>query len=230
MAELSLAPVGVTDAGAFLARLVRLDHAALVRLRRAGDDRVALWGRLPWSVLVTRTVAGSVSEDATVAGRALLDGLAAGRTALPRRLDAQWRWGLPAQDGGRVVESLPAARLRELGAAAGRALRAAVAGGVGGVPVGERAVRDALLDHVAVVVQATSVNNLITERIDIPQRLVQAVVRMGFLRATENRDEPPVRVLVAGKFVGLAGEYGVAWYRSGPAVGVRSISRTAVPG
>lgn len=223
MAELSLSPAGAADAGAFLARLVRLDAAALVRLRRAADDRVALWGRLPWSVLVTRTVAGSVPEDATVAARTLLDGLAAGRAALPPRLDASWRWGLPAQSGSRVVEAMPAARVRELAAAAGRALRAAAAGGVAGVAVGERAVRDALLDHVAIVVQPTDVNKVITERIDIPQRLVQAVVRMGFLRTTGDADEPPVRVLVAGKFVGLAAEYGVAWHRPGSGLDVRAI-------
>lgn len=223
MAELSLSRAGAADAAAFLARLVRLDAAALVRLRGDGDDRVALWGWLPWSVLVTRTVAGSFSGDATVAARALLDGLAEGRSALPSRLDAQWRWGLPAQGGSRVVEELPAVRLRELAVAAGRTLRAAAAGGMGGVPVGERAVRDALLDHVAIVVQIDPVNKLMMERIHIPQRLVQAVVRMGFLPATGEGDEPPVRVLAAGKFVGLAAEYGVAWHRPRSGLDVRAI-------
>ena len=43
------------DVGAFLARLVRLDPAALVRVR-AGDagEHTALWGRVPWDVLVSR--------------------------------------------------------------------------------------------------------------------------------------------------------------------------------
>ncbi|HEY7272796.1 MAG TPA: hypothetical protein VH502_08685, partial [Actinoplanes sp.] len=55
--------VGVADAGAFLARLTRLDPAALVRLRAAGA-RTALWARLPWNVLVTREVAndGGVAQ------------------------------------------------------------------------------------------------------------------------------------------------------------------------
>lgn len=223
MAELTLSPPGVADAGAFLARLVRLDTGALVRLRAAGDDRLALWSRLPWSVLVTRTVAGSVSEDATVAARALLGELAAGRSGLPPRLDAKWRWGLPPDGASRVVETLPAARVRDLGAAAGRALRAAATDGIGGIPVGERAVRDALLDHVAIVVQCEAVKNVIPERIDIPQRLVQAVLRMGFLRSADDGEERPVRVLVVGKFVGLAGEYGVAWYRPGTGLGLRPI-------
>ncbi|MER6593311.1 hypothetical protein ABT214_15950, partial [Micromonospora purpureochromogenes] len=50
---------GVADAGAFLARLVRFDPATVVRLRPvAGAGRTALWARLPWDVLVVRTVAG----------------------------------------------------------------------------------------------------------------------------------------------------------------------------
>ena len=41
------------DAGAFLARVVRLEDDALVRLRRAGPG-VELWSWLPLDVLVTR--------------------------------------------------------------------------------------------------------------------------------------------------------------------------------
>lgn len=61
---------GVPDAGAFLARLVRLDPAAPVRLKTSGG-RVALWARLPWDVLVTREVAGHGPDDVTVSAREL---------------------------------------------------------------------------------------------------------------------------------------------------------------
>ncbi|MEV1145759.1 hypothetical protein AB0I76_19075, partial [Micromonospora sp. NPDC049799] len=88
--------VGVADAGAFLARLVRLDRAAVVRLRPgATPGRTALWARLPWGVLVVRTVAGEGPGDATVAAGDLLAELAAGGPGLPPRHDAQWRWPLP---------------------------------------------------------------------------------------------------------------------------------------
>lgn len=222
---MTLLPAGTADAGAFLARLVRLDPGALVRLRRSGGDRVALWARLPFDALVTRTVAGSVSvPDVTVAAGALLAGLARRSEILPPRLDAQWRWPLPAEGGGQVVEVLPAARLRDLGAAAERTARAA--GAVrGGTRSAERAVRDALLDHVAIVVRPT-VNNHTSDRIEIPQRLVQALIRMSFLRVDRDAEESPVRVVTAGVFVGLAAEYGVSWYSESRRMDVLTINRT----
>ncbi len=75
-----------------------------------------------------------------------------------------------------MVESLPATELARVAAAASETLRTAAEKGVGGRAVGERVVRDALLDHVAIVVTAAD-----GERVEVPQRLVQAVVRMGFL-------------------------------------------------
>ena len=132
---------GVADAGAFLARLTRLDAAAPVRLRRSGT-RTALWARLPWEVLVTREVAGAGPADVTVSAAELLSRLADGDPALPPRRDAQWRWPLPPA-GPTAVESVTAGELSRLAAAAAGPLREAVAaaGGRpgGGAPGGGRA-------------------------------------------------------------------------------------------
>ena len=121
------------DVEAFLGRLVRLDPVALVRVRQAAD-RSTLWGHVPWNVLVSRTVAGSVGADGDMVVRAR-DWLAGGGdaaavTGLLRR-DAEWRLALPPDERA-VVEAIPAAELRSLGAAAADTLRAAEAGGVGG--------------------------------------------------------------------------------------------------
>jgi hypothetical protein len=255
--------VAVADAGAFLARLVRFEPGALVRLRAAEvPGAVRLWGRLPWDVLVTRAVAGDSPGDVTVEARALLAALTAGSPALPPRRDERWHWALPP-GGGVVVESVPAAQVRVLGAAAAQAVRSAAARGVGGRAVGERAIRDALLDHVAIVasMDAAATGSAGTEgagtegagtdaadaspletgevpargdksslqRVPVSQRLVQAVVRMGFLRPNSSDDETPVRVLISGGYVGLAAEYGVAWHRriSGPSM--YAIVRTDEP-
>lgn len=220
MAGLTLTRSGAADAGAFLARLRRLDPAALVRIRPDGPGRLALWARLPWEVLVTRVVAGSSTADAAVSAGALLAVLRAGDVPLPPRLDARWRWALPA-GGGRTVEVLPAAQVRRLGLAAERAVRAAAAGGVAGRAVGERAVRDALLDHEAIVVESMSGSTL--DRIAVPQRLVQAVLRMGFLGSRDDSPQSSVRVLAVGRFVGLAAEYGIAWYQKSAGLVVRAI-------
>lgn len=195
--------VGVADAGAFLARLTRLDRNVPVRLRSAGE-RVALWARLPWGVLVTRVVAGPGPGDATVSAAELLAVLAAGGEDLPARRDADWRWPLPPA-GATAVEALAAAELGRLAAAAAGTLREVTEGGLAGRAVGQRAVRDALLDHVALIVTPSS-----GDPVAVPQRLVQAISRMGFL-GPSGVEGPEARVCVAGRWVGLSAPYGVAW-------------------
>ncbi|MEU8262334.1 hypothetical protein AB0C02_17090 [Micromonospora sp. NPDC048999] len=195
---------GVTDAGAFLARLVRLDPATLVRLRPVpGAGRTALWARLPWDVLVVRTVTGTAPGDVTIAAGELLAELAAGGAALPRRRDDGWRWALPPV-ASRAVETLPAEDVRRIAAAAAGTLREAAVHGVAGRAVGQRVLRDALLDHVAVVVTPDDVPDA---PVEVPQRLIQGLVRMGFLGVGD------VQVRVAGRWVGLVGPYGAAWSR-----------------
>src|SRR5262249_5459980 len=128
-----------------------------------------------------------------------------------RRRDEAWRWPLPPARS-RVVERVPATAITAVAAAASRTLRAAVAAGVGGRRLGERVVRDALLDHVAVV--ATGKDG---ERVEVPQRLVQALVRMGFVRHIDDRvtqGEGSVTVRSATGWVGLDASYGSAWYRA----------------
>ncbi|GHJ14366.1 hypothetical protein [Micromonospora sp. AKA38] len=198
---------GVADAGAFLARLVRLDPAVLVRLRPVpGAGRTALWARLPWGVLVVRTVPGDAPGDVTVAAADLLAELSAGGAGLPRRRDDGWRWPLPPPVS-RPVELLPGAELRRIADAAAGTLREAATHGVAGRAVGQRVLRDALLDHVAVVVTPDGEPGA---PVEVSQRLVQGVVRLGFL-GTGAGD---VQVRVAGHWVGLVGPYGAAWSRT----------------
>jgi hypothetical protein len=194
---------GVADAGAFLARLTRLDRTVLVRLRSAGEH-TALWAPLPWGVLVTRKVAGAGPGDATVPAADLLGALAGASPELPVRRDADWRWPLPPARST-VVEVVAAAELSRLAEAAAGTLREVTAGGLAGRVVGQRAVRDALLDHVALVVTRDE-----GEPVEVSQRLVQAVSRMGFLGPAD-QDGPATRVCVAGRWVGLSAPYGVAW-------------------
>ncbi len=196
--------LGVADAGAFVARLLRVDRSAVVRLRSAGD-RTALWARLPWEVLVTRSVAGPGPGDATVAAGELLAALSTGAPALPVRRDADWRWPLPPAEV-EVCETVSAGELTALAAAAAQTVREAAAVGVAGRPVAQRALRDALLDHVALTVTRPAGTS-----VEVPQRLVQAVARMGFVGADV---DAPVRVCVAGTWTGVSAPYGVAWLRT----------------
>ncbi len=200
MAELS------PDVGAFLARLVRLDPAALVRVRADRPGHFDLWAALPWRVLVARTVpgavlAGATATDVTVRAAEWLARGDGDLSAVPVR-DAAWRGALPPS-AGTIRESIPTAEVRRVATAAEATLRDVASGALGDRAVGQRAVRDALLDHVPIVVDDGG------ERIEVSQRLVQAVTRMGFL----GNDSDPVRIRTISSWVGVSAAYGVAWGR-----------------
>jgi hypothetical protein len=205
----SLTPSGVApDIGAFLERLTRLDRQALVRVRSVGSGRIALWGRVPWGVLVTRTAERSALVDApetfdiTVRGAAWLSSAPSSPFELPR-MDASWGTPIPAS-AGKIRETIDNSVVREIAAAAATTLRAVGAGALGERAIGERAIRDALLDHVPIVVESDG------EPIEISQRLIQAVVRMGFLSS----DAGAVRIQTVASWVGISAAYGVAWRRA----------------
>jgi hypothetical protein len=109
------------DLGAFVARAVRLDGQAAVRLRnRAGaaGDLVEAWVATPFDTLVTRTVAGRAEPaDVTLAGTELLAGLTVMRGDRvdpgPAR-DILWRSALPPTEGWQPVDTLPAPVVSDL--------------------------------------------------------------------------------------------------------------------
>jgi hypothetical protein len=203
------------DAGAFLIRLVRLDRGAVVRLRPAGDA-TEVWAMLPFDVLATRRLRWRMPSDVTVSAADLLAALETGSApedldGLHRR-DTEWRWALPPGRGAEI-ERIPAVELIRVAAAASRTLRQAVTEGVGGRAVGERMLRDALLDHVAITVDGSG-----GERLDIPVRVVQGVVRMGFLGQVASGSkvtvgEDFVTVRLATGWTGVDASYGSVWYR-----------------
>ena len=156
------------DVGEFLTRLTRLDAAALVRIRRGSAGAgVTLWATVPWDVLVTRTVDGFelpliLGDDVTVSAAAWLRAGGDGLGALERR-DSAWRVGTPPL-AGVVVETMPTRVVRRVSTAAAETWRETARSGLDGRAVGERAVRDALLDHVPITVtvddpRATSVES-----------------------------------------------------------------------
>ena len=123
MAELFIPdPVERDDLGVFVARAVRLDTAALVRLR-SGSAHVHAWVDTPFDALVTRSVRGAVHPaDLTVRGTDLLSAVAVSADTVvdPGGLqDIHWRCALPPERGWREVDQVPAevlAGLAEQGA------------------------------------------------------------------------------------------------------------------
>lgn len=212
-----LAVEGHRDAGAFLVRLLRLDSGAVVRLRPARDlPRAEIWAMLPFGVLAVRALSVTVDTDVTVAAAALLASLEDPAAARPRRRDEAWRWPLPPS-GGQAVERVPAGEVDRVARAASRTLREASTQGLGGRAVGERVMRDALLDHIPIIVTGYH-----GDRVDVPQRMVQAIVRMGFLghasadpSGSVTFGDNLVTVRRASGWIGLDASYGSAWYRPG---------------
>jgi hypothetical protein len=187
----------------FLTRLIRFDPGALVRLRPAVSG-AQLWGALPWGVLAVVPVAEPVEADRTVSARDLLDGV-----ARPPARDSQWRFGLPPATAD-SVEVLPVSVVRRMAQSAAETLRTALESGVDGRAVGTRRLRDALLDHIAVTVTVDRPDSRYFGRVvAIPQRMVQALTRMGL--ADDPADD--IDVLLAGPWVGLATRSGAVWYR-----------------
>lgn len=118
MAELRIpGPTERDDLGAFVARAVRLDGSAMVRLR-GGGDRLDAWLETPFDALATRSVPGSVEPaDLTVSGSDLLAALAVVGGAVvdpgcPQ--DLQWRSALPPGEGWHEVDEVPADVLANL--------------------------------------------------------------------------------------------------------------------
>lgn len=116
MTELRLAdPAERENLAAFVARAVRLDGLASVRLRARGSAEAGVleaWAATPFDVLATRTVHATVHPaDVTVNGNELLAALTVARGEVvdpgPPQ-DLLWRSELPATGGWRPVDDLPA--------------------------------------------------------------------------------------------------------------------------
>jgi hypothetical protein len=95
-------------------RVVRLDPAAVVRLRSVGDE-VSLWAGTPFAVLVTCAAPGRVEPaDVTVMGSDLLAALSVVDTPEldpGTAVDDRWRGDLPGAVTWDVVGAIPAAEI-----------------------------------------------------------------------------------------------------------------------
>jgi hypothetical protein len=112
MAELFIPdPVERDDLSVFVARAVRLDSGALVRLR-SGIAHLHAWVDTPFDALVTRSVRGTVRPaDLTVKGTDLLSAAAVSADTVvdPGGVqDIFWRCALPPDQGWREVDQVPA--------------------------------------------------------------------------------------------------------------------------
>lgn len=182
------------DAGAFVARAVRMDPSALIRVRQHGD-MLNLWATTPFDTLATRSVTGTLSQsDATFHGANLLPGLAVSRNQIVDpgpSVDALWRTQLPGPAGWVIVDSVPALAFAELNEQGGATARDNVS------PAG--GTTTSLLDSEVMTVTGAGM------RVVIPMRCVFALAGMGFAPSTAGE---MVRVAATDAWLRIDAKFG----------------------
>lgn len=184
-----------------LRRAVTLDAKVLARLR-VGGELAAVFVRLPFDVLVSRSIAISATEetiDLSLSAQDVLgwfDGEHPG--PIPAR-DTEWRAGLPPSSGWRRIETIADEVIRGLVRSGALAVKDAAAreGVPGAQPRAE--VSDALLDSVVLSVAEDDGPG----RADLTLRSLSALTRMGFLR----RDST-AGIDLCGRWTRVAADYG----------------------
>lgn len=177
------------DLGSFVARVVRLDAAAAVRLRARGDT-VTAWAPTPFDVLATRTVHGRLDPaDLTAAAGVLLTALTVERAGtVDPGPGALWPGELPPEAGWTPVDTVPAAEIEAV-TERGLALARDHAG-----PMGPPA---SLLDQTVLTVSGAGM------QVKVPLRCLFALSGMGFVAGDD-----PVRVSATGTWLRLDATYG----------------------
>jgi hypothetical protein len=190
------------DLGAFVARSVRLDQQAVVRLRSRDGGLLEAWVSTPFDVLATRTVRGTERPaDVTVSGNELLAALAiVGGERLdpgPPR-DLLWRAALPPGSGWQLVDELPVRVVSEL-ADKGIEVARRNPGPRGSAPT-------SLLDQHVLTVSGSGMD------VKVPMRCLFALSGMGFL-ADDTASPETVRVTATDSWLRLDARYGAVLRR-----------------
>ncbi|MFV8050719.1 hypothetical protein [Mycobacterium sp. 48b] len=197
------------DLATFLDRALRLDDAAVVRLRErtggqgSGGTAVA-WVATGLEVLASRVVTGRVRpSDLSAGADALMTGLASaadGYVDPGFPMDSAWRGGLPPEDGFVHLDDIPARVMLDLAQQGGALAREH--GSAHGPPV-------SLLDQEVIAVSAGD------HSVGVPMRCVFALTAMGFLPQTgsEVSEQEIVRVRAHPSWLRIDARFGSVYRR-----------------
>ncbi len=194
-------PADRESLGAFVARAVRLDGQAMVRLRRRNEKVVEAWATTPFDVLVTRAVEGEVTpSDVTVSGNELLAALTVTRSdrmdpGPPQ--DLLWRSELPTNSEWQPVDDLPVKVVSDL-ADRGVELARENVGPQGTPPA-------SLMDQNVLTVSGPG------HEVKVPMRCLFALSGMGFVDSSLGEDV--VRVSATDAWLRLDARYGAVLRR-----------------
>lgn len=190
------------DLAAFVDHAMRLDDAAVIRIRARSSGLLTVWVATGFDVLASRVVVGRVKpDDMSVAADALARGLtaadASGYVDPGFAMDSAWRGGLPPESGFSHLDDIPAKLVLDL--AQQGAQLAKEHGSAHGPPV-------SLLDQEVVEVSSGGVV------VGLPMRCVFALTAMGFLPQTVDDDEM-IRVRMLPAWLRIDARFGSVYRR-----------------
>ncbi len=202
------------DLTAFVERAVRLDAAAVIRLRARLGGGLTAWAATGFDVLASRVVAGTMRpDDLSVGADELARGLAAmdssGYVDPGFPMDSAWRGALPPDSGFVHLDDVPVRLMLDL--AQRGAQLAKEHSSAQGPPV-------SLLDQEVIRVSAADVS------VGIPMRCVFALTAMGFLPQSSEAvgADEIVRVRMLRAWLRIDARFGSVYRRRGdPAVVLR---------
>ncbi|TGB45201.1 hypothetical protein [Mycolicibacterium peregrinum] len=193
------------DLATFLDRALRLDDAAVVRLRERSGTRAAVaWVATGLEVLASRVVTGQVRpSDLSAGADALVTGLSSaadGYVDPGFPMDSAWRGGLPPEDGFVHLDDVPARVMLDLARQGGALAREH--GSAHGPPA-------SLMDQEVIAVSSGD------EAVGVPMRCVFALTAMGFLPQTGNEvsEEEIVRVRAHPSWLRIDARFGSVYRR-----------------
>ncbi|BBZ08481.1 hypothetical protein MDOR_26500 [Mycolicibacterium doricum] len=202
------------DLATFAERAVRLDGAAVVRLRERAGGGVMAYVATGFDVLASRVVNGRLrpkdlcaGADALAAGLARIDPSGFVDTGFP--MDSSWRGAVPSDTGFTHLDDVPARVMLDLVTRGGALARQH--SGAHGPP-------SSLLDQEVLAVSGGGY------RVGIPMRCVFALTAMGFLAQGSGAlgAEDIVRIRVSPTWLRIDARFGSVLRRRGdPAVVLR---------
>lgn len=202
------------DLATFAERAVRLDGAAVVRLRERAGSGVVAFVATGFDVLASRVVSGRLrpkdlcaGADALVAGLAGIDASGFVDTGFP--MDSAWRGAVPPDTGFTHLDDVPARVMLDLVTRGGALARQH--SGAHGPP-------SSLLDQEVIAVSGDG------ESVGVPMRCVFALTAMGFLPQSSAALDAGdiVRIRVSPTWLRIDAPFGSVLRRRGdPAVVLR---------
>lgn len=203
-----------SDLAAFLDRALRLDDAAIIRLRTRSEGLLTAWVATGFDVLASRVVAGHVRPgDLSVGADTLARGLSAmddsGYVDPGFAMDSAWRGALPPEAGFTHLEDIPARVVLDLAQHGARLAKEHSS--PHGPPV-------SLLDQEVIRVSAADV------QVGLPMRCVFALTAMGFLPQSPDAVDADelIRVRIMPTWLRLDARFGSVYRRRGdPALVLR---------